>query len=312
VNGIQPGGFLNIHEYTLQYPVYTFDGTIVLPAGTVLTEEVLSDVMISGRNKSKPVFLKLLDFGTVREDIREFLSSPPYNAIFSEWERTRMVMEIMDSVEVMESVMESLMFFRDNDFYTYRHMMLVFALSILLSQELLKDNNDWTAGAKASPAHDFGKICIPVDILKKSIPISREDRKRIEHHTLAGYILLTYYMHDMAGLAPRIARDHHERLNGSGYPLGVKQQDPMIEIIVVSDVYDALISPRPYRPQSYDNRTALEEICSKAEKGKLRWDVVKALIACNRKNKPHYTACTVSTEKRGAPPTHNVYGIIAD
>lgn len=303
---------MDLHEYTLQYPVYTSDRTVILPAGTVLTREVLSEVVNEGMSKNNYRFLKLFEWGTFRADMREFLAAPPYNAIFSSRERTRMVMEIMGSVKVLDTVLEPILYFRDKDFYTYRHMMLVFALSILLSQELLSNNIDWTEGAKASPAHDFGKICVPMEILKKSTPISREERKRIEHHTIAGYILLAYYMHDLDGIAPRIARDHHERINGTGYPLGKIQEDPMIEIIVVSDVYDALISPRPYRPISYDNRTALEEICVKAENGKLRWDVVKALIACNRINKPHYTKCKISSERRGTPPVNNMYGIIAD
>ncbi|UCH97092.1 MAG: hypothetical protein JSV88_09640 [Candidatus Aminicenantes bacterium] len=79
-----------------------------------------------------------------------------------------------------------------------------------------------------------------------------------------------------------------------------------------SDIYDALISPRPYRPSSYDNRTALEEICQKANKGELNWDVVKALIACNRQEKPHYSECTLSKDNRGIPPPDSLYGIFAD
>ena len=86
----------------------------------------------------------------------------------------------------------------------------------------------------------------------------------------------------------------------------------MVEIVIVADVYDALIMPRSYRPQSYDNRTALEEITTMAEKGKIGWEVLKALIALNRKNKPDFRDISVSSEKRGTPPVNNVYGIIED
>ena len=94
------------------------------------------------------------------------------------------------------------------------------------------------------------------------------------------------------------------------YPLGILLNDPMVEIVAVCDVYDALISPRPYRQASYDNRTALEEITVMAEEGVISWEVVQVLVAHNRKSKPHYTDCIVSKEKRGKPPYGNVYGII--
>jgi len=85
-----------------------------------------------------------------------------------------------------------------------------------------------------------------------------------------------------------------------------------VEIIAASDVYDALIRPRPYRSAAYGNRAALEEITEMAKQNKLGWDVVKALIAHNRKSRPHYKELTIGTEKRGKPPSRNAYGIIAE
>jgi HD-GYP domain-containing protein (c-di-GMP phosphodiesterase class II) len=86
----------------------------------------------------------------------------------------------------------------------------------------------------------------------------------------------------------------------------------MVEIIAVSDIYDALIMPRPYRSEAYDNRTTLEEITEMADQGKIGQYVVKALIAHNRKSNPHYREITISAEKRGTPPSYNVYGVVAE
>ena len=86
----------------------------------------------------------------------------------------------------------------------------------------------------------------------------------------------------------------------------------MVEIIAACDVYDALLSPRPYRPTAYDNRTALEEITEMAQMGKLSWEVVKALVSHNRKDKPPFQECQVSTEKRGTPPEDNMYGVVVE
>ncbi|MCX5853312.1 MAG: hypothetical protein NTZ24_01785, partial [Deltaproteobacteria bacterium] len=112
--------------------------------------------------------------------------------------------------------------------------------------------------------------------------------------------------------AARVARDHHERINGSGYPRGISLNDRIVEIVAVCDIYDALISTRPYRPVSFDNRTALENITMMAERNEVSWEVVQALVAHNRKEKKHFTKCNVSLEKRGTIPPNNVYGILAD
>jgi HD-GYP domain-containing protein (c-di-GMP phosphodiesterase class II) len=84
----------------------------------------------------------------------------------------------------------------------------------------------------------------------------------------------------------------------------------MVEIVVACDIYDALVSPRPYRPMSFDNRSALEEITHMAEQNKLSWDVVKVLIAKNRKAQPHFQDCSISKETRGEIPGKNLYGKI--
>jgi HD-GYP domain-containing protein (c-di-GMP phosphodiesterase class II) len=82
----------------------------------------------------------------------------------------------------------------------------------------------------------------------------------------------------------------------------------MAEITTVCDIYDALVAQRPYRPISYDNRTALEELTWMAERGEIGWEGVQALVACNRVNKPALSEFQVSFERRGIPPENNLYG----
>jgi HD-GYP domain-containing protein (c-di-GMP phosphodiesterase class II) len=78
----------------------------------------------------------------------------------------------------------------------------------------------------------------------------------------------------------------YERREGSGYPYGITELDPIVEMIAVCDVYDALLSPRPYRPLSLDKRTALEELTRVANSGSLGRPCVEALVACNRIRHP--------------------------
>lgn len=296
-------------DYILKYPVYTLDNTLLLQAGDVLTEDLIKKIRLSGLSKNFKS-AKIMEFGTIKKDVLDFMTHSPYDVIFSDRKHTNAVINSMNSINIITPVLESLEYFKNADFYTYRHMLLVFALSILLSKELIKYHIDLTEGAMASPAHDFGKICIPLNILTKPNALTITEKKVIEHHTLAGYVLLQYYMHDSNKLISYIARDHHERRNGTGYPLGIKLEDLGVEIVAVCDIYDALISPRPYRPVSYDNRSALEEVIIKAEHGELSWNVVNALISCNRKTKPQHNQIEVSKEKRGKSPKGNNYGLL--
>lgn len=294
-------------EIALQHPIHTLDGKELVPAGTILTEDVIREVIASnqGQNvKSMP----LMQFGEVRNDIFHFFSNPPYKIIFDNHEDTEDVLNFMEEVVLPVPVLESLHYFRDNDFHTYRHMLMIFALSTLLAKILVPDHQRRIHNATAGPSHDLGKICVPLDILLKRDPLTKEERNILFQHPVAGYVLLCYYSKDMNNFSARVARDHHERRDGSGYMRGVKLNDPMVEIVAVSDVYDALISPRPYRPTSFDNRTALEEVTAMAQRGQIGWDVLQALISLNRKDKPDFRSFKVSLDKRGTPPVDNAYG----
>ena len=137
-------------------------------------------------------------------------------------------------------------------------------------------------------------------------------RGALEHHSAAGYVLLSYYFQHPEDSFALVARDHHERREGSGYPRGIKLNGDLVEVVAICDVYDALISNRPYRSAPYDNRTAIEVITEMGKENKLNPDVIKALVSINRKEKSHFSACEVSNEKRGKPPLYNNYGLFKD
>ena len=296
---------------TLLHPVRTLDNRLLLAAGTVLSVETLDALISSSRATSHQAY-SLLHCGSVKENLPHLLSSPPYQVIFVYHQQIADVMNIMETVHLALPFLQSLEYFKQYDFYPYRHILVVSALSTLLAKDLVSNYQDRIQEAATGPTHDFGKVCVPLNILKKADPLTPTQRSILEHHTAAGYVLLSYYLKDNQNLAARVARDHHERKDGSGYPRGIRLMDPMVEIVAVSDVYDALSSSRPYRPISYDNRTALEEITGMAERNELSCEVVKVLVAHNRKAKPPYSECEVSVEKRGTPPPGNVYGVIAE
>jgi len=296
---------------TLQHPIHTLDNQLLFPSGALLTKETLNAVIYSHRADSYQMYPLLL-YGSVQEDCLDFLRFPPYATIFQDKKQIDGLFNLLETVRFPIPILQSLDYFKRHDLFTYTHVLMVFALSTLLAKDLIPDYEECIRLSATGPTHDTGKVCVPLHILKKTTPLTKTERGFLEHHAAAGYVLLSYYYKNTQHLACKVALDHHERRDGSGYPRGIPLKDPLVEIIAVSDIYDALIMPRPYRSSAYDNRTALEEITEMAKQNKVGWDVVKALIAHHRKAHPPYKEMTISAEKRGTPPSYNVYGIIAE
>jgi len=111
----------------------------------------------------------------------------------------------------------------------------------------------------AGSIHDIGKLSIPAEILSKPTKLSEIEFSLIKEHSRSGYEILK----DMKSLWPlaQIVYQHHERMNGSGYPRNLKGDDILMEarIMAVTDVVESMASHRPYRP-ALGIEAALEEI----------------------------------------------------
>ena len=114
---------------------------------------------------------------------------------------------------------------------------------------------------RASAMHDVGKIAIPDAILRKPGPLSAEERRIMQRHAEIGGDMLAGSRSPLVQLGEVIARTHHERWDGLGYPKGLQGEDiPLAgRICAVCDVFDALISARPYK-EPWPLDAALAEI----------------------------------------------------
>ncbi|GAB4344693.1 MAG: hypothetical protein Kow0089_21420 [Desulfobulbaceae bacterium] len=294
------------------YPINDLEGELLVSAGTELSPQFMEGLCRSNRKEHEVV--PLLKYGTVLQDLMRQFTVPPYDVIFSQERASLTALDIMERVRLPVPLLEALDFFRENDFHTYRHMLIISALSSLILQEL--DPGYMLAHREEpihlGPVHDIGKITVPVEILLKKTPLTHGELDLLKNHTLAGYVLLCYYLRDPQSYSGLIARDHHERRDGSGYPEGIRQTNLIIEITTVCDIYDALVAQRPYRQVSFDNRSAIEELTDMARKGEIGWEPVKVLIAYNREGRPDPLDIQVSLERRGKPPENNVYRKFAD
>lgn len=132
--------------------------------------------------------------------------------------------------------------------YTGHHSLKVSKISFLIGKELNLNNDSLKALRYASFLHDLGKIFIPSEILNKYGKLNEREYCLIKDHVLKSYEIVKEI--NLPKPTDAIILQHHERLNGSGYPFGLKNGEILIEakILAVADVIDAMLSNRPYRP----------------------------------------------------------------
>jgi putative two-component system response regulator len=148
------------------------------------------------------------------------------------------------------------------DPYTAGHQQRVTQLVSALAQEMGLSEKEVEGVKMASLIHDIGKISIPAEILSKPGKLTEIEFSLVKTHAQAGYEILKDI--EFPWPIAQIVLQHHERLDGSGYPLGLKDKKILLEakIIGVADVVEAMASHRPYRP-GLGIEKALEEISQK-------------------------------------------------
>ena len=137
-----------------------------------------------------------------------------------------------------------------------------------------------------SPLHDIGKIAIPDNILLKPSKLDDKEFSIMKTHANKGREMIDDFLENFGlkniehvDMLRNIAEFHHETMNGSGYPLGMKGDQIPIEarIVAVADIFDALTSSRPYK-EAWDNNKAIEALIELAGE-RLDQDCVNALIS---------------------------------
>ncbi|MFA7705571.1 MAG: HD domain-containing phosphohydrolase [Candidatus Omnitrophota bacterium] len=110
----------------------------------------------------------------------------------------------------------------------------------------------------AAIVHDIGKTQLSPEVVNKPGKFNEHERVLIRRHPELGYRLLKFLRSDL--IAAEVALQHHERLDGSGYPFGSKAKDinPVSRIITVADVIDTMVSPQVYRPALSMNKAFRE------------------------------------------------------
>ncbi|SFG12281.1 HDIG domain-containing protein [Desulfotomaculum arcticum] len=145
------------------------------------------------------------------------------------------------------------------DSYTANHQLRVAQLACAIAEKIGMPKKQIHGLQIGSLLHDIGKVAIPKDILSKYGAISEHEFGIIKSHPQNGYKILSKIKFPWP--VQKMVLEHHERMNGTGYPVGLLGDDILLEarIIAVADVVEAISSHRPYR-SSLGMETAINEI----------------------------------------------------
>ncbi|PIP38495.1 MAG: hypothetical protein COX19_12370, partial [Desulfobacterales bacterium CG23_combo_of_CG06-09_8_20_14_all_51_8] len=190
----------------IYYPITTLDGQLLLPAGSEMDDQSMGNLLAAAPQADLKTY-SLMDYGTIQQDLFVILDTGPYDVIFSDADARTEILDVIKNVRFVAPVLEVLDYFKSHDGTTYRHMLTIFALTILIARDMVPNYRKRVSEIAHGPTHDFGKICVPLEILKKDQPLTREENDYLRHHTLAGYGLLAYYLRDSRSIAAKVARD---------------------------------------------------------------------------------------------------------
>jgi len=160
---------------------------------------------------------------------------------------------MLGTIDIVATIVEQ------RDPYTAGHQHRVAELASAIAEELELSPQQVQSVRVAGLIHDVGKISIPAEILTKPGTLSPIERRLVESHADAGYNILKGV--EFPWPIAKAILQHHERMNGSGYPSSLSNEEIIIEarILTVADVVEAMASHRPYRP-AFGIDIALEEI----------------------------------------------------
>ncbi|PDO09515.1 MAG: hypothetical protein BLM47_12165 [Candidatus Reconcilbacillus cellulovorans] len=245
--------------------IYSHDGKVLLAESTVLTKTMIRRLAALGIS-----FIYVYDERTDDVELREWVDAEVRARAIAEIRRQfrRMMDEggrkrhigafdktfrsmLSALIDELASHPNAIMLLGDIctvDHYLYRHSLNVCLYAIGIGISLGWDRDRLMTFGLGALLHDIGKLMVPQDILLKPGKLTPEEFEAVKRHTEAGFDLLRGEPNIPMAVA-YCALQHHERLDGSGYPRGLKADEiqELAQWIGLIDAYDAMTSMRPYR-----------------------------------------------------------------
>ncbi|WP_121614837.1 HD-GYP domain-containing protein [Virgibacillus halodenitrificans] len=251
----------------LAQTVHNDNGVVLIREGVTLTEKILARLIKQGITylyikdkftndiKAEPVISNKL-----RSDATKMMKDIFYEiqenglvgrAFILDNSKKKLSIVVNQILEEIQSNKKSFSLLTDifiTDNYVFQHSLNVAIYSLAIGVELNYSSKMLTEIGIGAMLHDIGKMFISPEILNKPGRLSEEEYETMKSHTVLGFEFLRKQA-DLPTVVSHCAYQHHERLDGSGYPRGIKDDDihPYGKLIGIADVFDAVTSNRVYR-----------------------------------------------------------------
>ncbi|MGE7673376.1 HD-GYP domain-containing protein [Lysinibacillus sp. NPDC094403] len=199
-----------------------------------------------------PPVIRNKAISTIKDSFQSINGLNPVNASYVLDQQSKAIVSIVDELlsavsgndEILTILTDAYLF----DEYLYQHSFQVTLYSIAIAKELGYSAEDLRLIGIGALLHDIGKIMVPKEILTKPGRLTSEEFETMKQHTRYGFDLLRN-LHSISLIVAHCAFQHHERIDGSGYPRGLVDFEihPFAKIIGVADVFDAVTTSRVYR-----------------------------------------------------------------
>lgn len=191
----------------------------------------------------------------------EYLYSNTQDAAFTDTAKS-ISNDLMKAISENDAVALNIDALKVSDEYTFKHSVDVATISMIIARQSGMDDKDVYNIGMAGLLHDVGKSQIPNEILNKPGRLTEEEFEVMKQHSVYSYRILQ----DKEDIPQEVLMgvlQHHEKINGKGYPMGVsdKQICAYARILSVADIYDALVTERPYK-KAFSQRDAVEMLMS--------------------------------------------------
>ncbi len=289
--------------------LYDIAKKLIVKKGASINYKLVRRLLDHGTKLKK----SFVSFGNTElfKNFTNIFNEEKYFTIFTPYSINDEIIKIAKETKLTKELYEELKFIKSNLPYTFRHVLLVTALIIKMALDLKDRGYNPEYAAIVGLVHDLGKNRIPKQILAKDTPLTQSEYEILKSHSLLSYLLLCYYLgHSFDGI-PNAVRDHHEKLDGSGYPRHMEKIKKYARLITPVDIFDALISERPYRSSPFTIRQALDLLITESNLGKIDKEVVYYLISYVRKEHPRPEELQPYDQQTSLSRADSAYGKIA-
>lgn len=170
--------------------------------------------------------------------------------------------DLLNAIDSNDAIAIDIDTLKTSDEYTFKHSVDVATISMILAKQQGLSRKEIYEIGVAGLLHDVGKTKVPLEILNKPARLNDEEFAIMRQHSVYSYRMVQNNPSFSNEVALAVLQ-HHEKINGSGYPMGATEEQitNYAKILSVADIYDALVTARPYKP-AFTQRDAVEMIMS--------------------------------------------------